>query len=87
MIENQGAVEVVKVVRTESEMTIDIGKEFSGDWEYFEEGIKMENDIVVAKGGIVKVSFENDYWKMDISFDSVKLVLRLELRLPKLLRV
>jgi len=47
----------------------------------------MENDIVVAKGGIVKVSFENDYWKMDISFDSVKLVLRLELRLPKLLRV
>jgi len=34
MIKMQGAVEVAKAVGTESEMTINIGKEFSDDWEY-----------------------------------------------------
>jgi deoxyribose-phosphate aldolase len=47
------------------DMTIDIGKTLSGDWNYVMEEIWQINEAVVSHGAILKVIFGNDYFQED----------------------
>ncbi|KAF5686300.1 deoxyribose-phosphate aldolase [Fusarium circinatum] len=47
----------------EIDMVINIGKAFGGDWNYVADEIRQVNDVVVKRGAILKVIFENDYLK------------------------
>ena len=46
---------------TEIDMVVNIGKVLSKDWKYVSEELKVVNDVVTAKGNILKVIFENDF--------------------------
>ena len=50
---DDGAVEIDAV--------LNIGKVLGGDWAYVSDEIKALNDLVVRRGAILKVIFENDY--------------------------
>ncbi|KAG5802471.1 hypothetical protein H9Q74_009528 [Fusarium xylarioides] len=45
----------------EIDMVINIGKALGGDWNYVADEIRQVNDVVVKRGAILKVIFENDY--------------------------
>ncbi|KAG4031131.1 hypothetical protein MFRU_010g02560 [Monilinia fructicola] len=45
----------------EIDMVINIGKALGGDWEYVQKEIQAVHDVVVSRGSILKVIFENDY--------------------------
>lgn len=44
----------------EIDMVVNIGRVLSGKWEFVEKEIKLINEVVVEKGAILKVIFEND---------------------------
>lgn len=46
---------------TEIDAVVNIGKVLGGDWEYVSAEIRAINDAVVARGGLLKVIFENDF--------------------------
>ncbi|KAH7208254.1 hypothetical protein BKA60DRAFT_464831 [Fusarium oxysporum] len=45
----------------EIDMVINIGKALGGDWNYVTDEIRQVNNVVVKRGAILKVIFENDY--------------------------
>ncbi len=45
----------------ELDLVVNIGKVLSQDWTYVSEEIKVINNLVIAREGIVKVIFENDF--------------------------
>ncbi|KAH7219605.1 hypothetical protein DER44DRAFT_805476 [Fusarium oxysporum] len=45
----------------EIDMVINIGKALGGDWNYVADEIRQVNNVVVKRGAILKVIFENDY--------------------------
>lgn len=45
----------------EIDMVINIGKALGGDWEYVKEEIRAINEVVIDRGAILKVIFENDF--------------------------
>ncbi len=49
----------------EIDMVVNIGKVMGGDWGYVSDEITRVNDAVTARGGILKVIFENDYLSDD----------------------
>lgn len=46
---------------TEIDVVANIGKVLGGDWEYVSQEIRTVNDAVVARRGLLKVIFENDF--------------------------
>lgn len=46
---------------TEIDAVVNIGKVLGGDWEYVVQEIRALNHVVVERGGLLKVIFENDY--------------------------
>lgn len=46
---------------TEIDAVINIGKALGGDWEYVVQEIRALNHVVVERGALLKVIFENDY--------------------------
>lgn len=46
---------------TEIDMVINVGKALGGDWDYVAREIRLVNEVVVGRGAILKVIFENDY--------------------------
>lgn len=50
---DDGAVEIDAV--------LNIGRVLGGDWAYISDEIKALNDLVVGRGAILKIIFENDY--------------------------
>jgi deoxyribose-phosphate aldolase len=55
------AVEAVEAGANEIDMVINIGKTFSGDWDYVSAEIKAINDAVTSRQALLKVIFETDY--------------------------
>lgn len=55
------AAEAMTSGASEIDMVINIGKALSGEWNYVEHEIEAVNRLVTAKGGILKVIFENDF--------------------------
>jgi deoxyribose-phosphate aldolase len=49
----------------EIDCVINIGKVLSGDWDYVSKEIQTVNDVVVSRGAILKVIFENDFYQND----------------------
>ena len=47
-------------------MVVNIGKVLSHDWEYVCNEIRLLNDLVVDKGALLKVIFENDFLSSDV---------------------
>ncbi|KAG7410922.1 Deoxyribose-phosphate aldolase [Fusarium oxysporum f. sp. rapae] len=45
----------------EIDMVINIGKALGGDWNYVADEICQVNNVVVKRGAVLKVIFENDY--------------------------
>jgi len=45
----------------EIDMVVNIGRVLSGKWEFVEKEIRLINQVVVERGAILKVIFENDY--------------------------
>jgi deoxyribose-phosphate aldolase len=60
-IKIQEAQDAVLDGASEIDMVMNIGKVLSGDWEYISEEIRAINEIVIERGAILKVIFENDY--------------------------
>ena len=50
---------------TELDMVINIGKALGGDWDYIRQDIREVVDIAHSRQAIVKVIFENHYFKND----------------------
>ncbi len=50
---------------TEIDFVVNIGKVLGGDWSYVAAEIGAVNDAVVARGGLAKVIFENDFYDDD----------------------
>ncbi len=46
---------------TEIDMVVNVGKVLSQDWDYVSEEIRQVNRLVVERGALLKVIFENDY--------------------------
>jgi deoxyribose-phosphate aldolase len=57
--------EALKLGATEIDMVVNIGKVLGGDWKYVSDEIRQVNNAVLAKNGILKVIFENDYLSAD----------------------
>ena len=55
------AEDVVNHGASEVDMVVNIGKVLGGNWEYVNREIGEVNKVVVKKGGILKVIFENDF--------------------------
>ncbi|CCT63224.1 related to deoxyribose-phosphate aldolase [Fusarium fujikuroi IMI 58289] len=45
----------------EIDMVINIGKALGSDWNYVADEIRQVNNVVVKRGAILKIIFENDY--------------------------
>lgn len=54
------AVRALEEGGTEIDMVVNVGRVLSGKWEYVTHEIKLVNEAVVRRGGILKVIFEND---------------------------
>ncbi len=50
---------------TEVDFVVNVGKVLSADWGYVAAEIRAVNDAVVARGGLAKVIFENDFYGDD----------------------
>jgi deoxyribose-phosphate aldolase len=55
----------------ELDAVVNVGKALSGDWAYVSEEIRLLNELVVSRGALLKVIFENDYLPQDA--DKVRL--------------
>lgn len=55
------ATEAVNAGAIEIDMVVNVGKVLGGDWAYVSDEIQAINEAVVARGGTLKVIFENDY--------------------------
>jgi deoxyribose-phosphate aldolase len=55
----------------ELDAVVNVGKVLSGDWAYVAEEIRRLNELVVSRGALLKVIFENDYLAQDA--DKVRL--------------
>ncbi len=55
----------------ELDAVVNVGKVLSGDWAYVSEEIRRLNELVVSRGALLKVIFENDYLARDA--DKVRL--------------
>ena len=51
----------VEAGAVEIDVVVNIGKALGGDWDYISSEIKAVNDVVIARGAILKVIFENDF--------------------------
>ena len=49
----------------ELDMVVNVGKVLSQDWEYVSAEIRSLNDLVVGRGALLKVIFENDFLDED----------------------
>jgi deoxyribose-phosphate aldolase len=46
---------------TEIDVVVNIGKVLSGDWQFVSDEVRMFQQTCAARGGLLKVIFENDY--------------------------
>jgi len=55
------AEEAMAAGATEIDVVANIGKVLGADWDYVSQEIRAVNEVVVGRGGLLKVIFENDY--------------------------
>jgi deoxyribose-phosphate aldolase len=54
-------IEALGAGATEIDVVVNIGKVLSGEWHYVEHEVEAVNRIVLSRGGVLKVIFENDF--------------------------
>lgn len=54
------AVRAVEEGGREVDMVVNVGRVLSGKWEYVRHEVRLVNEAVNRRGGVLKVIFEND---------------------------